>query len=184
MRLLEYYVVCILVAIGLMQVVACGNRMTDDEKSYRLPDTLRVGTLYSPTSLFIFRGDTMGYEYERISNFAKDKKLKLEFVVARNMESMIELLDSGEIDIIARKDGIIAFVEVKTRDISAFESGVQAVGRRKRSLIINAAQEYSRRYPHELQPRFDISEVTVKNGKIVKFSYLDNAYDGGEDSTL
>ena len=73
MRLLEYYVVCILVAIGLMQVVACGNRMTDDEKSYRLPDTLRVGTLYSPTSLFIFRGDTMGYEYERISNFAKDK---------------------------------------------------------------------------------------------------------------
>ena len=93
-------------------------------------------------------------------------------------------IKGGEIDIIAKKDGIIAFVEVKTRDISALQSGVQAVGSRKRSLIINAAKEYSFRYPHELQPRFDISEVTVKNGKIVKFSYLDNAYDGGGDSTL
>lgn len=93
-------------------------------------------------------------------------------------------IKGGEIDIIAKKDGIIAFVEVKTRDISALESGVEAVGKRKRNLIINAAKEYSFRYPHELQPRFDISEVTVKNGKIVKFSYLDNAYDGGEDSTL
>lgn len=93
-------------------------------------------------------------------------------------------IKGGEIDIIAKKDGIIAFVEVKTRDISALESGTQAVGHRKRSLIINAAKEYSFRYPHELQPRFDISEVTVKNGKAVKFSYLDNAYDGGVDSTL
>ncbi|MGN1102064.1 MAG: YraN family protein [Huintestinicola sp.] len=93
-------------------------------------------------------------------------------------------IKGGEIDIIAKKDGIIAFVEVKTRDISALESGAQAVGQRKRSLIINAAKEYSFRYPHELQPRFDISEVTVKNGKAVKFSYLDNAYDGGGDSTL
>lgn len=93
-------------------------------------------------------------------------------------------IKGGEIDIIAQKNGIIAFVEVKTRDVSALESGIQAVGSRKRRLIINAAQEYSYRYPHELQPRFDISEITVKNGKVVKFSYLVNAYDGGNDSTL
>ncbi len=93
-------------------------------------------------------------------------------------------IKGGEIDIIARKGGVIAFVEVKTRDVSAFESGMQAVGRRKRSLVIRAAQEYSCRYPHDCQPRFDISDVTVKNGKIVKFSYLDNAYDSREDMTL
>ena len=93
-------------------------------------------------------------------------------------------IKGGEIDIIAQKDGIIAFVEVKTRDISSLESGMQAVGSRKQSLIIRASQEYSCRYPHDFQPRFDISEVTVKNGRIVKFSYLDNAFGSSEDMTL
>ena len=90
----------------------------------------------------------------------------------------------GEIDIIARKDGIIAFVEVKTRDITALESGVMAVDKRKRGLVIKAAQEYSYRYPHDCQPRFDISSVTVRNGKIAKFSYIDNAFVSNEDMTL
>lgn len=69
--------------------------------AHRLPDTLKVGTLYSPTSLFTFRGDTMGYEYERIRNFARDKKINVKFVIAHNMSSMIAMLDSGKIDIIA-----------------------------------------------------------------------------------
>lgn len=90
----------------------------------------------------------------------------------------------GEIDIIAAKDGIIAFVEVKTRDISALETGAEAVRPRKRSLVIKAAQEYSYRNLHEMQPRFDVSEVTVKNGKIVRFRYFDNAYEADGDFTL
>ena len=93
-------------------------------------------------------------------------------IVRRNFR-----IKGGEID-------IIAFVEVKTRDISALESGAEAVKSRKRSLIINAAREYSYRYPHDLQPRFDISEVTVKDGRVIKMNYLDNAYDGDTDSTL
>ncbi len=66
-----------------------------------LPDTLKVGTLNSPTSYFIFRGDTMGYEYERIRNFARDKNIKVKFVVADNMSSMLAMLDSNKIDIVA-----------------------------------------------------------------------------------
>ena len=90
----------------------------------------------------------------------------------------------GEIDIIAVKDGVIAFVEVKTRDVSALETGAEAVGGRKRSLIIKASQEYSYRYPHEYQPRFDISEVTVRNGKIIRFRYFDDAYRSDGDLVL
>ena len=93
-------------------------------------------------------------------------------------------IKGGEIDIIAEKDGIIAFVEVKTRDINALEQGAQAVGKRKRSLVIRAAQEYLFRYPQRLQPRFDISDVTVKDGKIVKFRYFDNAYCADSDFAI
>lgn len=82
----------------------------------------------------------------------------------------------GEIDIIAEKDGVIAFVEVKTRDISALDKGVNAVNKHKRGLIIRASQEYLYRVGSECQPRFDISDVTLKNGRPVKFSYYDNAF--------
>lgn len=90
----------------------------------------------------------------------------------------------GEIDIIAQKGDIIAFVEVKTRDITAFQSGAAAVGGKKRSLVIKTALEYSYRYPHEFQPRFDIAEVTVKNGRVIKLRYFDNAFTASEDLTL
>lgn len=93
-------------------------------------------------------------------------------------------IKGGEIDIIAEKDGIIAFVEVKTRDINALEQGAQAVRKQKRSLVIRAAQEYLCRYPQRLQPRFDISDVTVKDGRIVKFRYYDNAYCANGDFAL
>lgn len=89
-------------------------------------------------------------------------------------------IKGGEIDIIAEKDGIIAFVEVRTRDAEAFAPGAQTVGSRKKMLVIRAAQEYSYRNPHDLQPRFDIAEVTVKNGRAVRLRYFDNAFDAGE----
>lgn len=94
--------------ILLLQGYSCMNKNRPEDIAPSLPDTLRVGTLYSPTSLFFFRGDTLGYEYERISNFAKDKNIKLDVVVAKNMESMIEMLDSGKIDIIAYEIPITA----------------------------------------------------------------------------
>ena len=72
-----------------------------------MPDTLRVGTLYSPTTFFIYKGDTLGYEYERINNFAQDKNLKVKFIITNNLPHMIELLDSGKIDIIAYEVPII-----------------------------------------------------------------------------
>ncbi|MGN0692031.1 MAG: YraN family protein [Oscillospiraceae bacterium] len=91
----------------------------------------------------------------------------------------------GEIDIIAEKDGIIAFVEVKSRDISAFESGVYAVTKRKQRLIIRASQEYLFRIGSEAQPRYDVADVALSDGKPVKLRYFDNAFSAdGIDTVL
>lgn len=48
----------------------------------------------------------------------------------------------GELDIVARKGGTVAFVEVRARSSSAFGSPAETVGRSKREKIIKTAMAY------------------------------------------
>ena len=67
----------------------------------RLPDTLRVGTLYSPASYFIYRETTMGYDYDLVNRLAEDKGMAVDFVIANNLSQAVAMLDSGKIDLLA-----------------------------------------------------------------------------------
>ncbi len=93
-------------------------------------------------------------------------------------------IKGGEIDIIAEKDGIITFVEVKTRTPDFIESGFDAVTMRKKRLIIRASQVYSVKFPHELQPRFDVVQIIADGRKIVGFNYIENAFDASDIMTI
>jgi len=73
----------------------------DSATMLKLPDTLRVGTLYSPTSYFIYRGEPMGYDYSLVSDFAQSKGLVLDLQVATSLSSLIRMLDSGMVDLLA-----------------------------------------------------------------------------------
>lgn len=73
------------------------NHSTD----FSLPDTLRVATLYSPTSYFIYRDEQMGYDYNLLKQFAADKGVEVELTVATSLQNMIAMLDSGKIDLMA-----------------------------------------------------------------------------------
>lgn len=66
-----------------------------------MPDTLRVVTLYSPTSYFIYREEPMGYDYDLVSRLAQDKGAVLSLTVATNLAAAVEMLDSGKVDLIA-----------------------------------------------------------------------------------
>ncbi|MBO4956184.1 MAG: transglycosylase SLT domain-containing protein [Muribaculaceae bacterium] len=66
-----------------------------------IPDTLRVATLYSPSSYFIYREQQMGYDYELASRFAADKGVDIDIVVAHNLAQAVEMLDSGLVHLIA-----------------------------------------------------------------------------------
>lgn len=83
----------------------------------------------------------------------------------------------GELDIIAEKDGVIAFVEVKTRTPEPLVNGLEAVTAAKKKMMIRTSEEYSYRFPHDLQPRFDVAWVTVADRKVVGFQYVENAFD-------
>lgn len=77
------------------------DSQTDDSLHRPLPDTLRVGTLYSPTSYFIYRQEPMGYDYDLVSRFAADKGLHLSLEIAPSLARAVEMLDSGLIDLLA-----------------------------------------------------------------------------------
>lgn len=83
----------------------------------------------------------------------------------------------GEIDIIAEKADIIAFVEVKTRTIGSMTSAEEAADLRKQRLIIRTAQAYLQNVAQPLQYRFDVATVETEGGKVKKLRYYVNAFD-------
>lgn len=93
-------------------------------------------------------------------------------------------IKGGEIDIIASKDGYIAFVEVKTRKYGSLAGGYEAIDNRKIKRIIKTAENYIWKNGVELQPRYDIAEVIHLNGKIWKFDYIENAYDTSDFNNI
>lgn len=95
--------VCLAVAALVCQclVVSCGGKGGDepDERPV-LPDTLRIATFYGPLSFFLFRGDTLGYDFSLIRDFAQSKNLVLDIEIPSNLEEAITMLDSGRVDVI------------------------------------------------------------------------------------
>lgn len=65
------------------------------------PDTLRVATLYSPTSYFIYRGEKMGYDYDLLEELVNDKGMTLDLRIANTLAQAVAMLDSGTVDLIA-----------------------------------------------------------------------------------
>lgn len=86
-------------------------------------------------------------------------------------------IKGGEIDIIASCGEYIAFVEVKTRALNSISSGFDAVNDRKKKLILKTAADFMIKTSCTLQPRFDVAEVSVNCGRIVKVNYICNAFD-------
>ena len=89
----------------------------------------------------------------------------------------------GEVDIIARDGGEIAFIEVKTRSAEPYLSGRYAVDQRKQFHIMRTASQYMEHKRLRLQPRFDVIEVEVDrgSGKLVRINHIKNAFWQTED---
>lgn len=84
----------------------------------------------------------------------------------------------GEIDIIAEKDGMLCFVEVKTRTSGRFGEPREAVDKRKRQHLWLAAEAYLAEHPWEGPMRFDVMEVRCAGQNWV-CGMIENAFDAG-----
>ena len=84
----------------------------------------------------------------------------------------------GEIDIIAEKDGLLLFVEVKTRRANSLVSPKEAVNSHKIRRMMLTAEDYlsKTQMSDGLQPRLDVAEVSVKEDGTYHLNYIKNAF--------
>ncbi len=100
----------------------------------------------------------------RAVNFLKKKGF---LILERNYKTPL-----GEIDIIAKDNEIIVFVEVKTRSSEEYGLPCEAVNRKKQEKYYRTATQYlQKERKMESQCRFDIIEI--ENGQI---NHIFNAF--------
>jgi putative endonuclease len=83
----------------------------------------------------------------------------------------------GEIDIIAKKDEFICFIEVKTRKSVYFGKPCEAVNWKKQANIKRVAQMFLKLSGAEnCNIRFDIVEVLKKESETAHINIIENAF--------
>lgn len=88
----------------------------------------------------------------------------------------------GEIDLIAQKEGILAFVEVKARREDNIALPREYVDAKKQQKIIKTALCYLSATASQLQPRFDVFEVRLDpvSGAVTGCQHIENAFEAGD----
>lgn len=98
-------------------------------------------------------------------------------ILARNFRS-----GHKEVDLIARRDSVIVFVEVKARQSRSFGHPLEAITYRKRREVTAAA----RGWLHEVRPRgcsirrFDAIAVLFQPDGTVDIEHIEDAWRAGE----
>jgi membrane-bound lytic murein transglycosylase F len=62
---------------------------------------LKAATDYGSVSYLIYRGETIGYQYELLKQFTEVLDVELELVIEKDLDKSMEMLENNEIDLIA-----------------------------------------------------------------------------------
>jgi len=108
----------------------------------------------------------------------KGEGIALSFLITKGY-SIIERnykTPMGEIDIIARDNETLVFVEVKTRESIEFGLPFESVDRRKRRKIAGVALLYLKRFDDLPPCRFDVLSIYYRNGN-PEFELIQDAFE-------
>ena len=93
-----------------------------------------------------------------------------------------EILDENwthgkaEVDLIAYKDKVIIFAEVKTRTGNGFGEPEDFVDERKQKLLVSAADEYIYLMEHKGDVRFDIISILFDKQANYTLKHIEDAF--------
>ncbi len=71
----------------------------------------------------------------------------------------------AEIDIIAKTQEVLVFVEVKSRSYDHYGAPEESIDEKKETLIMDAAQRYMEKIDHQWEIRFDIISIIFNKMK-------------------
>ncbi len=77
------------------------NSSSKDLEEIKKDGVLKALVVYSSTSYFLYKGQPMGFEYEMLEKLAAHLNLKLEIIVSDNLDTQFEVLNRGDVDLIA-----------------------------------------------------------------------------------
>lgn len=82
----------------------------------------------------------------------------------------------AEIDVIAKDDEVLVFVEVKTRSYDYYGRPEDSIGRKKEKLVADAGAAYMRSIGHEWEIRFDIISIILPKTGIPTIDHFKDAF--------
>jgi putative endonuclease len=81
-----------------------------------------------------------------------------------------------EVDIIANKNDVLHFIEVKTRKTKKFGLPEESVSKKKIQNLINAAEEYLYQQPQWKRIQFDVLAITILKNEPVEYFLIEDIY--------
>jgi putative endonuclease len=130
----------------------------------------------TPTRKFVPSAE---WEDERQVRGLEGERLALAYLTSQGWEMEAHRFKMGrhDLDLVVRRSGVVAFVEVKTRRGAACGSPLEAVGRRKQSIIARVAALWALRFgrPGDTY-RFDVVAVHLHRGGRVEVEHVEDAW--------
>lgn len=112
------------------------------------------------------------------NKLGKDGELIAFMVLQRDGFAILETnwrFQKAEVDIIAQKDGLLIFIEVKTRGSKKFGNPSDSIDKKKISLYKDAVEGYLEQYPSELEVRFDVVNIIIGKDE-TEIEHIPNAF--------
>ena len=79
-----------------------------------------------------------------------------------------------ELDVVASKDGVLHFVEVKTRTTDTFGHPEEGVTSKKLERLMQAGEEYLQQYPDWKRIQYDILSIRLHKYKAPEYFFLED----------
>lgn len=81
-----------------------------------------------------------------------------------------------EIDIIASKNNVLHFIEVKTRRSEQFGLPEESVNKKKLQKLMNAAEEFLFRFPEWDRVQYDVLSISFVRDNEPQFFFIEDVY--------
>ena len=110
------YIFLLLLTSSVLTPISCSNNSRENTgnllSAENLPDRFRIHEIqergkliavtdYSSTDYFVYRGEPMGFQYEKLKIFADHLGVELEIRVTKSLEDAYYDLEMGDVDLVA-----------------------------------------------------------------------------------